>query len=577
MKYFLVILFSGFLSACFNDQSSSDQREINNDEATEINKNGFRIAAVDLISGVNNSESAYIPPQCYTNVTQENKKVSNPCYSCHVNGTRPNYLHDDGDLQIEYDFTDYSSFNRYSNLFKDRSEEVSVISDELIDKYVEESNYFDLSGEIILSEILKDVPKTWDVNQDGQWGGYIPDAYFNFDLYGMDVDPQGLPTGWVVFAYYPMMGEFFPTNGSTDDVLIRLPNIFRQDSQSNYSKDVYRLNLAIIEAMIRERDVAIDETDETLYGVDLDRNGVLSTATSVVYQWSPLNNIYMSYVGKAKQVYEYNLAEMAAGLYPKGTEFLHSVRYLAVDGSHVRMAPRMKELRYSQKITWNNYSQLSNSVSSEVKERDDFPERLSQYNSSKKHGMEKGLYNGRGWIYQGFIESESGDLRPQTYEETLFCMGCHTGVGVTTDSSFAYPRKLGHESFRNGFYHWLEKGLSGLPDPLRNDGKGEYLTYLQLNPTGNEFGTNSEVKNKFYSNGELIPEMVEKLNSDISELIIPSPARARELNKSYKVIVDEQSYIYGRTGHVLPIENIHRNIPIGEGTGISTAVSASRI
>lgn len=195
MKYFLVILFSGFLSACFNDQSSSGQREINNDEATEINKNGFGIAAVDLISGVKNSESAYIPPQCYTNVIQENKKVSNPCYACHVNGTRPNYLHDDGDLQIEYDFTDYSSFNRYSNLFKDRSEEVSVISDELIDKYVEESNYFDLSGEIILSEILKDVPKTWDVNQDGQWGGYIPDAYFNFDLYGMDVDPQGLPTG----------------------------------------------------------------------------------------------------------------------------------------------------------------------------------------------------------------------------------------------------------------------------------------------------------------------------------------------------------------------------------------------
>ena len=278
-----------------------------------------------------------------------------------------------------------------------------------------------------------------------------------------------------------------PTNGSTDDVLIRLPEVFQQNIKGEFDGGVYKLNLAIVESLIREKNMSIGAVNEAVYGVDINKNGALDTATEVVYGWSPLNNVSMSFVGKAKQAYAKN--QISAGLYPKGTEFLHSVRYINTEDNKISMANRLKELRYSVKSSWNNYAQLNRSVSSELKERHDFPNRLSQYHSPRQDGIEGGLINGRGWKFQGFIEDKQGELRPQNYEETLFCMGCHTGVGATTDSSFSFPRKFGADSFRNGFYHWSDKGLEGIEDPVREDGYHEYSYYLQNTLTADEFGS----------------------------------------------------------------------------------------
>jgi hypothetical protein len=40
------------------------------------------------------------------------------------------------------------------------------------------------------------------------------------------------------------------------------------------------------------------------------------------------------------------------------------------------------------------------------------------------------------------------------------------------------------------------------------------------------------------------------------------------LNKAYKIIVDEQSYIYGRDAHVKPSTNVHQEVKIDQKTGL---------
>ena len=60
---------------------------------------------------------------------------------------------------------------------------------------------------------------------------------------------------------------------------------------------------------------------------------------------------------------------------------------------------------------------------------------------------------------------------------------------------------------------------------------------------------------------------VEALHGDISQLLIPSAARALILDKAYKVIVDEQSYIYGRDAHVALADNVYKEVEIDAPTG----------
>jgi len=187
---------------------------------------------------------------------------------------------------------------------------------------------------------------------------------------------------------------------------------------------------------------------------------------------------------------------------------------------------------------------------------------------------EIGLSNGQGWVYQGFIEDKQGKLRPQTYEETAFCIGCHSGIGATTDGVFAFPRKFKEtSSFRNSWYHWTQKGLSGTPEPMRSDGQFEYTHYLQQNGAGDEFRGNDEVMAKFFnSDGSLKADSIAQLHSDMTTLLNPSTARALALNKAYKVLVDEQSFAFGRDATVAPVTTVHPRIRLGTPTGITVSV-----
>ena len=512
----------------------------------------------------------YIPPQCYTNPVDESG-IHNPCYACHTDSKEPNYLNDT-DVQLAYNFPEPGVKNSWSNVFKDRTEAISHISDQDILRYVRQDNYRNKHGGITLAEKLKNVPAEWDRNKNGSWDGYVPDVYFDFNEQGFDLNPDGQPTGWRVFAYYPFLGTFLPTNGATDDVLIRLPESFRQLTAGVYDQETYLINLAIVESLIKQRDVVIPSVDEKRYGVDLDKDGVLAHASKIHYDWAPLQQRYMTYVGQAKTEQEAGRVHLAAQLYPEGTEFVHTVRYIDVDeNGQTKMSSRMKELRYGRKEGWRNYFNLKRFVEKEEKERHDFPERTKTVIGN----MEDGLAVAQGWLYQGFIEDAAGELRPQSYEENYFCVGCHSGIGATSDTTFAFFRKFDSgESFKDGWYHWLEKGFSGVPDRIREDGRGEYEYYLEHNPTGNEFRSNEEVRHKFFNqDGTKNTAAFAHLKSDISYLLMPGRDRAMQLNKAYKLIVEEQSFSHGRDAVISPLNVVEKEVELESETGIRDVLS----
>ena len=523
-----------------------------------------------------NNKAAYVTSQCYTKTVDEKGGVHNPCFTCHINSKEPNYV-DDRDLQGSSDFGEYTKTNRFTNLFKDRSSLVVQISDEEIVSYVRENNYIQ-KGQILLANKLKNPPKEWDVNSDGKWNGYTPDCYFSFDNQGFDRSPDGNYTGWRAFGYYPFLGTFWPTNGSTDDVLIRLAPEFMQDENGEFDLEVYKLNLSIVESLIKQKNVAIDAVDENRYGIDLDQDGVLGIASEIVFKWEKpaydagtgkITGFSMHYAGRAKALLESNAYLIAPGLYPKNTEFLHSVRYIDTDENNqsIKMAPRMKELRYGKKLSWVNYAQLSNATLTDIKEKDAFPDRLRTIPGN----TENGALNGLGWIYQGFIEDAKGELRPQNYEETQYCIGCHSGIGAIADSTFVFQRKFDKSHFQKGWYHWTQdaNGLKNIKEPTTPDGRDEYSLYLEVNHAGDEFRANDEVMERFFdANGSLIESEIQKINDDISYLLYPSVSRAKVLNKAYKIIVEEQSFIYGRDAHVKPVENVHREVEIGTPSNV---------
>jgi hypothetical protein len=518
--------------------------------------------------------TAYITSQCYTKTSDDAGDVHNPCYACHTSGMAPNFV-TDRDLQTAYGFPGPALINPWSNLFTDRSAEVDAISDQQILDYVRSSNYIADDGTLILAYLLRHLPPNWDLRGDGQWDGYIPDSYFDFDDEGFDRDPSDGYTGWRAFTYYPYLGTFWPTNGSTDDVLIRLGAEFREDDQGVFDLRIYKTNLAIVEALIKRHDIPIEAVDEQILGVDLDKDGVLASADHIAYDWAPTEGRNMSFVGKARQLQSEGKVAPAAGLFPLGTEFLHSVRYIdpLPDGS-INLAPRMKELRYARKVTEYPYYVLEQSAQQDARERALDPDAIRQVSGD----MEKGMFT-QGWRYQGFIEDRNGDLRPQTKEETLYCMGCHGGIGATTDTVFAFPRKFGNDSDAlAGWSYWTQSGLTGMPDPQRPDGVGEYAHYLAQNGAGDEFRTNTEVLTRFFdASGNLRQDALERLRNDVGYLLYPSTARAVALDKAYRVIVVKQGFAQGRDAHVAPLTTVHRQVDQGQATGVTTVDALSGI
>ena len=466
------------------------------------------------------NHEAIIPPQCYTRT--EGK--FNPCYVCHqsARSTSENTM-DDWDLQEAYSFSDLGMTNHWRNLFEDRNRKISRISDQEILEWIDRDNYTPLKGKL----------------EAGDFNGWIPDLE-NLHLAERAFDKQGFAldgSHWVAFNYKPFPSTFWPTNGSTDDVMIRLPQSFRSNDQGQYSRDVYMANLAIVELVIKGFDrVSTPPIDEIRVGTDLNADGHLSIVEEISHR--------TSYVGDAKDAY------IESSMYPQGTEMLHTVRYLGIspDGE-IEPSKRMKEVRYMRK--WVAYRK---SAYRRYYQLEGFEKELGNLPSYHYLG-DKGLDNKFGWALQGFIEDVQGELRAATYEENLFCMGCHTSIGATIDKTFAFPRKV------DGADGWGYINLKGMKDaPNLGEVRGEIATYLERVGGGGEFRSNPEMFSRWFNeNGTLNQEKVRSAK-DVYDLIAPSRERALLLNKAYRAIVAEQDFIYGRDAFASAPKNVYDQV-----------------
>ena len=463
---------------------------------------------------------AVIPPQCYTKTETQ----YNPCYVCHQAAVpgRENRM-DDGILQQEYQFSEVGLSNHWQNLFEDRSARVAEISEEEILAWIDDDNYSALAP-----RLRADGFKGWIPDLTGLQSGA---AAFNSN--GMARDGSA----WVAFNYKPMPSTFWPTNGSTDDVMIRLASEMRQTVDGAESEDVYLANLALVEANIKGlHEITTRPLNEEIIGSDLDGDGVLAMA-AVIRNTD-------RYVGAASEWFKQDW------LYPLGTEFLHTVRYVGIgeDGS-IEVSRRMKEVRYMRKQYVLPQFALDNAYREEAYAKADGY--LPGYIDQGPHGLD----NEMGWLIQGFIEDRKGRLRASTFEENLFCMGCHTSIGSTIDKVFSFARKI------DGADGWGYINLRGMPDaPNRGELRGEIATYLERVGGGGEFRNNPEMQARWFDAEGNVDHARIAGAADVYSLITPSRERALELNKAYRVLVDDQDYIYGRDATVTPPVHVYREL-----------------
>jgi hypothetical protein len=464
------------------------------------------------------NREAVVPAMCYTRTDGKH----NPCYVCHqdrVEG-RPNAMND-GELQRAYSFSELGATNHWSNLFEDRTQRIAAISDEAIEAWVAEDNYSDLA------ERLRAI----------EFKGYIPDLA-NLHLGAAAFDEEGFArdgSHWVAFNYKPLPSTFWPTNGATDDVMIRLPESFRTTSDGKYSREIYKANLALVEASIKDMaSISVKALDEAAVGADLDGDGKLAVIDRIT--------VTADYVGAAKGAFKRKF------LYPQHTELLHSVRYVGVDKKgNVSVPPRMKELRYMRKYFLRTEPQLFELYLQERYAKEDG--QLPGYVDRGDHGLDNEL----GWVLQGFIENRKGQLRAANYEENLFCMGCHASVGATIDSTFSFARKI------DGADGWGYIDLRGMPDaPSMGESKGEIATYLERAGGGSELRSNPEMAERWFKGGSV--DRRKLANKDVYTLIAPSRGRALDLNKAYRTIVEDQDYVLGRDANVVPPVNVYQQV-----------------
>ncbi|MEW6989606.1 hypothetical protein AADZ91_02860 [Colwelliaceae bacterium 6441] len=470
------------------------------------------------------NEEAPIPSQCYT----KTEGINNPCYTCHQSYQPQPYtearanLRNDGANQGLYNFSDEGEINSWKNLFVNRKPWIAKISDKQITEYVDQDNYSKLSTRLRALD----------------WQGFIPDLK-NYHLGAKAFNHNGIAkdgSAWVAFNYKPFPGTFWPTNGATDDVLIRLPKAFRE-LNGEFDQEVYLTNLSLVEMSIKAiAQMDIYAANELRINHDLNQDGKLTPSVASVKKRD-------NFIGDAKHL------KIPHQQYPVGTEIMHSVRYIgAKDNGEIYIPQRMKELRYMKKTQHLSEADIDSAYRRERKEKLD--EQLPHYTKIKDNGFN----NKFGWLIQGFIEDYAGELRPQSHEETFYCMGCHSAIGTTIDQTFSLPRKV------TGKAGWGYVNLKGMKDvPSKGQSEGEILQYLKVNGGGNEFRENDEMLSKWYGLDGLVNE--EKVKSaDVYELLMPSKKRALQLNKAYTQIVRSQSFIHGRDVNITPAKNVHKKI-----------------
>lgn len=251
------------------------------------------------------------------------------------------------------------------------------------------------------------------------------------DANGFVRDKNEAFTGWRAINFFPY-GIFTPLSGSVSGIYIRLPKQFMTRNGS-FSRKIYQKNLNLLELNIKNR--SYKETH---------------------------------YYGDASGV------KILSGFFPVGTEFAHPLHYvdLNADGQVGEKidgvvdnkgeifefpgtrARRIKEMRYMYK--WKEVG------------LEDIDEEAHYEDFVIGNEGQGWIDNNAGWLLAAFIENRDGNLRPQTTEEMMQCIGCHGKVGNTVDSVWSFQRKLpaadGWREMDYGAYDSNEPRRSHLPE-----------------------------------------------------------------------------------------------------------------
>lgn len=449
-----------------------------------------------------NFENPYanIPPQCYI---ETSGSAQNACLFCHTNAPARAKLGNNnpqaglssitGNLQETYAFVPLSnhskspSVNRWENIIEPQLLEAEFkkcgkdITADDTQNYLAQNNW---------KEGYKNRPvdqKEWDsgfthpfrlfpsldpLDLPAEKDGFVRSKKAKNGFFR---DTNGYITGWRAINFMPY-GIFTPNSGSVSGIYIRLNEKFMRDENGNFSLEVYEKNLDLVERSIQDR-LSATETH---------------------------------YTGMAKDTNAHR------GLFPIGTEFAHPLHYVDVkaDGTQKgkiypgTRANRVKEIRYM-------YKYRDFFPGSVAEKEENAPAYLNEY--------EAWIDNGAGWLLSAFIENRDGSLRPQSGEELLQCVGCHSdlygmepasfvsGTGNTIDSTWSmakkFPGALGWREMDYLGYRYSAKvtgnvssGTASLGDPVnKNSNKGEFELFLNYVVGASLFGEMPKLMEEFLS------------------------------------------------------------------------------
>jgi len=373
---------------------------------------------------------ANIPAQCYIETSYG---TQNACLFCHSNAaarlslgnTTPQAGLDPllGNLQLEYAFGAADRFsvspniNPWENTIKPELLEAAFNALDIngsawdMKKYIQTDNWQTAfnkkrgdkktSNSTIKDDAFRLFPALNPTALPADSDGFVRTDDVTESLFN---DFLGKNTGWRAINFMPY-GIFTPHTGSVSGVYIRLDSKFMKDSNGSFSLDIYKENLELLEQAIQDR----------------------------------IENNATHYKGLASD------EELYRGLFPLKTEFAHPLHYVDVeaDGADSKFpgtrSLRVKEIRYMYK--WKMH------YTNEPISKD---ENAPLYYNEK----ETWIANGAGWWMSAFIEDAVGELRPQTPQEMMQCVGCHSsrygfepeqftsGTGNTIDTVWSFSRKF---------------------------------------------------------------------------------------------------------------------------------------
>lgn len=400
-------------------------------------QNFHRVAGATYKPSNNNYPA--IPPQCWIETGYGTQNACKYCHTDYLTSIKHGNAYPIAEDQITYSFPNVN-LNRilWQNIIYPQNIDARLEAEGIPIPSIEDVDYVRYDNWTVAFEKARGNGSMDWLNSNSKHKDFIlfpaldPNHLFPFDVtnptgnstHGF-IDNEGFVkneknefTGWRAINFFPY-AVFTPLTGSVSGIYIRLPEIFMK-SDGVFSVDIYKQNLDLLEKNIKNQLV------EKEY-----------------------------YVGDARSI------QIKKGFYPLGSEFAHPLHYvdLLADGQMGESidgvintgkkdyefpgtrSKRVKEIRYMYKWKEISLEDIALEEDEAIGEINRFDEG-NDFEHFFGHEGQGWIDNGAGWIIAAFIENRKGELRPQTTEELVQCIGCHSGVGNTIDAVWSFQRKL---------------------------------------------------------------------------------------------------------------------------------------